>query len=98
MSLIWLAFLPCAKIPVFKGAAKPLLGNTINAANFHGQDGLGDAPDPNAPGLDMVQREDAVSAMIRLVNENPKEVRSVTMSVNVCVHIQNYSVTRLRFN
>ncbi|XP_054642768.1 inosine-uridine preferring nucleoside hydrolase [Dunckerocampus dactyliophorus] len=64
-------------IPVFKGAAKPLLGNTMNAGDFHGQDGLGDAPDPNAPSLDLVQQEDAVSAMIRIVKENPGEVSLV---------------------
>ncbi|XP_060944739.1 inosine-uridine preferring nucleoside hydrolase isoform X2 [Limanda limanda] len=65
------------EIPVFKGAAKPILGNTIDAGHFHGQDGLGDAPDPNPPGLDLVQTEGAVSAMIRIVNENPGEVSLV---------------------
>jgi len=62
---------------VFKGAAKPILGRCINAGHFHGEDGLGDAPDPNAPGLDLVQKEGAVSAMIRIVNENPGEVSGV---------------------
>lgn len=72
------------QIPVFKGASKPILGNSIDAGHFHGQDGLGDAPDPNAPSLDMVQKEDAVAAMIRIVNENPGEVRGVTQPC-VCV-------------
>ncbi|CAB1346458.1 unnamed protein product [Coregonus sp. 'balchen'] len=65
------------EIPVFRGAAKPILGNVISAGNFHGQDGLGDAPDPNAPGLDMLQMEGAVPALIRIVNENPGEVSLV---------------------
>ncbi|XP_024860375.1 inosine-uridine preferring nucleoside hydrolase isoform X2 [Kryptolebias marmoratus] len=65
------------EIPVFKGAGKPLLGNVIDAGHFHGQDGLGDAPDPNAPGLDLLQKENAVSAIIRIVNENPGEVSLV---------------------
>ncbi|XP_041662237.1 inosine-uridine preferring nucleoside hydrolase isoform X1 [Cheilinus undulatus] len=65
------------EIPVFKGAAKPILGNTISAGHFHGLDGLGDAPDPNAPSLDLVQKEGAVSAMIRIINENPGEVALV---------------------
>ncbi|KAM3608359.1 uncharacterized protein V6R79_023683 [Siganus canaliculatus] len=65
------------EIPVFKGAAKPILGNNIDAGCFHGQDGLGDAPDANAPSLDLLQKEDAVSAMIRIVNENPGEVSLV---------------------
>uniref|UniRef100_A0A4W4E5Y7 Si:dkey-4e7.3 n=1 Tax=Electrophorus electricus TaxID=8005 RepID=A0A4W4E5Y7_ELEEL len=38
----------CMLIPVFTGASKALLGNAINAEHFHGQDGLGDAPDTNA--------------------------------------------------
>ncbi|KAJ8013286.1 hypothetical protein DPEC_G00051680 [Dallia pectoralis] len=65
------------EIPVFRGAAKPILGNVICAGQFHGQDGLGDVPDPQAPGLDMVQKEGAISAMIRIVNENPNEVSLV---------------------
>lgn len=65
------------EIPVFKGAEKPILGKCIDAGDFHGKDGLGDAPDPNAPGLDLVQKEGAVSAMIRIVNENPGEVSLV---------------------
>ncbi|XP_049904637.1 inosine-uridine preferring nucleoside hydrolase isoform X2 [Epinephelus moara] len=65
------------EIPVFKGAAKPILENSLSAGHFHGQDGLGDAPDPNAPGLELVQKEGAVSAMIRIVNENPGEVSLV---------------------
>ncbi|XP_037542475.1 inosine-uridine preferring nucleoside hydrolase-like [Nematolebias whitei] len=65
------------EIPVFKGADKPILGNTISAGLFHGQDGLGDAPDPHAPGLDLLQKENAVSAIIRIINENPGEVSLV---------------------
>lgn len=62
------------EIPVFKGASKPILGNVIDAGQFHGEDGFGNAPDPNAPSLDLTQKEGAVSAMIRIINENPGEV------------------------
>ncbi|XP_060732207.1 inosine-uridine preferring nucleoside hydrolase [Tachysurus vachellii] len=65
------------EIPVFRGASKPILGDAINASLFHGHDGLGDAPDPNAPGLELVQKEGAVSAIIRIVNEHPGEVSLV---------------------
>ncbi|XP_073767880.1 uncharacterized protein isoform X2 [Danio rerio] len=65
------------EIPVFRGANKPLLGQVVGTGDFHGKDGLGDAPDPEAPGLDLVQKEGAVSAMIRIVNENPGEVSLV---------------------
>lgn len=69
-------FHPSAQIPVFRGATKPIMGNSINAGYFHGQDGLGDAPDPKAPSLDMIQKEHAVDAIIRIVNEHPGQVGS----------------------
>lgn len=80
-------FLLCAQIPVFKGANTPILGNRIDAGYFHGQDGLGDAPDPKAPSLDLIQKESAASAIIRIVNENPGEVRGLHSSLCVCVYI-----------
>ncbi|XP_055785938.1 inosine-uridine preferring nucleoside hydrolase-like isoform X2 [Salvelinus fontinalis] len=68
------------EIPVFSGAAEPLMGHPLSAGSFHGQDGLGDAPDPDAPGLELLQTEGAVEAIIRLVNENPGEVCLVAMA------------------
>uniref|UniRef100_A0A4W5KP40 Inosine/uridine-preferring nucleoside hydrolase domain-containing protein n=1 Tax=Hucho hucho TaxID=62062 RepID=A0A4W5KP40_9TELE len=68
------------EIPVFGGAAEPLMGHPLSAGSFHGQDGLGDAPDPDAPGLELLQTEGAVEAIIRLVNENPGEVCLVAMA------------------
>ncbi|XP_005945141.1 probable uridine nucleosidase 1 isoform X2 [Haplochromis burtoni] len=66
------------EIPVFKGAAMPILGDSgISSGHFHGKDGLGDAPDSKAPGLELVQKENAAIAMIRIVNENPGEVSLV---------------------
>ena len=83
------------KIPVFKGSAKPVLGKGISAGHFHGMDGLGDAPDPNAPGLDLIQKESAVSAMIRIVDENPGEVRLYCPCGETClVHYTLNPVTQ----
>ncbi|XP_056435734.1 inosine-uridine preferring nucleoside hydrolase isoform X1 [Gadus chalcogrammus] len=65
------------EIPVFKGADKPILGKGINAGHFHGLDGLGDVPDSDAPGLDLIQKEGAVSAMIRLVDKYPGKISLV---------------------
>uniref|UniRef100_A0A8C5LTM7 Inosine/uridine-preferring nucleoside hydrolase domain-containing protein n=1 Tax=Leptobrachium leishanense TaxID=445787 RepID=A0A8C5LTM7_9ANUR len=58
------------QIPVYKGASAPLLGygHSIHASNYHGKDGLGDVPDLSAPGLENVQKEHAVLAMLRLVS------------------------------
>ncbi|XP_067107686.1 inosine-uridine preferring nucleoside hydrolase isoform X1 [Osmerus mordax] len=65
------------EIPVFRGAARSILGIHVHGGDFHGKDGLGDVPDPDAPGLEMVQKEGAVSAMIRIINENPGEISLV---------------------
>ncbi|KPP56833.1 hypothetical protein Z043_125509 [Scleropages formosus] len=69
----------CGKleIPVFRGASKPILGVSKDAGFFHGADGLGDVPDSNAPGLEMVQKEGAVAGMIRIATEHPGEVSLV---------------------
>lgn len=53
----------------------PLLAGGIHAGDYHGKDGLGDVPDPNAPGLELVQKKKAAQAMIKIVNDNPGEVR-----------------------
>lgn len=71
------------QIPVFRGAVKSLLGQITGAGDFHGKDGLGDAPDPNAPGLDLIQAEGAVSAMIRIISENPGEVCMIETFVKI---------------
>jgi len=58
-----------AEVPVFRGAAKPLLRAHQNAAWFHGPDGLGDhgypPPQRTAEGLH------AVDAMIEATEGNP---------------------------
>ncbi|KAH1187800.1 hypothetical protein KIL84_020549 [Mauremys mutica] len=44
---------------------------------YHGRDGLGDVPVPNAPGLDHLQKEHAVIAMLRIINEKPGQISLV---------------------
>ncbi|XP_040281164.1 pyrimidine-specific ribonucleoside hydrolase RihA-like isoform X2 [Bufo bufo] len=65
------------QIPVYKGAARSLLGNSLHASGYHGVDGLGDVPDSTSPDLDLLQKEHAVLAMIRMVNEYPRQVSLV---------------------
>ncbi|XP_034030059.1 inosine-uridine preferring nucleoside hydrolase-like [Thalassophryne amazonica] len=61
-------------VSVYSGSSGPLLQRKIHAGEFHGKDGLGDAPDPDAPGLELLQEEGAAQAMIRIAKENPGEV------------------------
>ncbi|XP_078079001.1 inosine-uridine preferring nucleoside hydrolase-like isoform X2 [Mustelus asterias] len=67
------------KIPVFRGADASLLGNQLNAGNYHGEDGLGDVPNPNAPGLEHLQPEYAVNALIRIATEHAGQVSLVAI-------------------
>ncbi|XP_041913665.1 probable uridine nucleosidase 1 isoform X1 [Alosa sapidissima] len=69
------------EIPVFKGSAGPLVG-AFNALKDHfGTDGLGDvlkAEDP-VGWKDQIKQDNAVTAMIRLVSENPGQVSLVAL-------------------
>ncbi|XP_020391794.1 inosine-uridine preferring nucleoside hydrolase-like [Rhincodon typus] len=67
------------EIPVFRGAGASLLGHQLNADHYHGKDGLGDVPDPNAPGLEHIQAEHAVNAMIRIATEHAGKVTLVAI-------------------
>ncbi|XP_062983563.1 nucleoside hydrolase-like [Elgaria multicarinata webbii] len=65
------------EIPVYRGASAPILGGDLLEEFFHGKDGLGDVPDPSAPGLDLLQEEHAVAAILRTANERPGQVSLV---------------------
>ncbi|XP_070786718.1 inosine-uridine preferring nucleoside hydrolase-like [Enoplosus armatus] len=77
-------------IPVYRGCSKPLLARKQHAGDYHGKDGLGDVPDPDAPGLDLLQKKKAVQAMIKMVKENPGEVTIVATAplTNLAVAVQ----------
>ncbi|KAF6725328.1 Inosine-uridine preferring nucleoside hydrolase [Oryzias melastigma] len=78
------------KIPVFRGCAKPLLAKKINAVDYHGADGLGEVPDPDAPGLELLQKKKAVKAMIKIAKENSGEVTLVATAplTNLAVAVE----------
>ncbi|XP_029657176.1 inosine-uridine preferring nucleoside hydrolase-like isoform X2 [Octopus sinensis] len=67
-------------IPVFQGCKYPLMQRAQHAQYYHGKDGLGDVPDSEAPGLDHLQKEHAVNALIHLVNQNPGELHLVSLA------------------
>ncbi len=56
-------------VPVFAGAAAPLMRPLEDASWFHGQDGLGDHG--YQPATRAVEREFAVDAMVRIIEANP---------------------------
>ncbi|CAH1250664.1 Hypp8892 [Branchiostoma lanceolatum] len=67
-------------VPVYRGAAVPILGNHIDARYWHGKDGLGDVPDPDPPSEELVQSEHAVNALLRLSKEHPGEISLVAVA------------------
>ena len=69
---------------MYRGVDRPLVGSSAVISThhqYHGKDGLNDAPDPNAPDLSHMQSEHAVVALIRLVNQYPGR-KFVTFSVS----------------
>ncbi|XP_069560201.1 inosine-uridine preferring nucleoside hydrolase [Brachyistius frenatus] len=67
-------------IPVFRGAAGPLVGADNVVSDHFGSDGLGDVfQDKDPQWEEKIQREHAVNAMIRLVSENQSEVSLVAL-------------------
>ena len=58
-----------ARVPVYRGAAKPLLRAHQNASWFHGRDGLGDHMYP--PPQRAAEKPHAVEAMIETIEAHP---------------------------
>lgn len=66
------------QIPVFKGSAGPLVKAVRSLKDHFGTDGLGDVLEnrDSEIWMNQIQKELAVHAMIRLINENQGEVRN----------------------
>ncbi|XP_012712656.2 inosine-uridine preferring nucleoside hydrolase [Fundulus heteroclitus] len=77
-------------IPVYKGFSRPLLASKQHASDYHGKDGLGDVPDPDSPGVELLQKKKAAQAMIKIARENQGEVILVATGplTNLAVAVQ----------
>ena len=47
-----------------------MTGTPVIRPYYHGHDGFGDVPDPNAPDASLIQKENAIQAMLRIANEH----------------------------
>lgn len=72
----------CFQIPVFRGAASCLLGATKPFKDHFGTDGLGDILQDRDSDTwkTQIQKEHAVNALIRLINEHPGQVRKTNQN------------------
>jgi len=76
-ALKMLEFLGVSDVPVARGAAKPLLREPMDATEFHGETGLGDAVLPE-PGLRSHERS-AVELIIETAEERGRELTLVAI-------------------
>ncbi|XP_043928113.1 inosine-uridine preferring nucleoside hydrolase-like [Protopterus annectens] len=68
-----------SKIPVYRGASSSLLLESTITTDYHGPDGLGGVPDLEAPGLNYLQKEHAVTAMIQIASQHAGKVSLVAL-------------------
>ncbi|MFA5698609.1 MAG: nucleoside hydrolase [Sphaerochaeta sp.] len=64
--------------PVYAGSSSPLVRESVEAGDFHGESGL-DGPVFEPRKIQTLQEEDGVSALIRLVKENPQEITIISV-------------------
>ncbi|MGD8966809.1 MAG: nucleoside hydrolase [Anaerolineae bacterium] len=64
-------------VPVYAGCSRPMVGDTVDAAHYHGADGLGESGYPPSPRP--VEDEHAVNALIRMADESPGELTLVAI-------------------
>ncbi|XP_052806824.1 inosine-uridine preferring nucleoside hydrolase-like isoform X2 [Mya arenaria] len=67
-------------IPVYIGCNEPLLGDKKETSDYHGSDGFGDVPDPEAPDDSLLESEHAVNALMRLSKKQEGELSLVCLA------------------
>lgn len=63
--------------PVYKGLRKPLIKEKVEATEIHGKDGLGNTN--LHPKKLKSEKENAIQALLRIIEENPYEVELITL-------------------
>lgn len=66
------------EVPVYAGCRRPLIADWVGAEYVHGKDGMGDSGFP--PARQRPEREHAVDALVRLINENPGELTLIAQA------------------
>lgn len=78
------------EIPVYEGAKCALVHKYKNDEAYHGSDGFNEVQFPNRPDISKV-KPNAVAAILRLVAENPTEIKLITLgpltNIATCVII-----------
>lgn len=64
-------------VPVYMGMDKPLVRETVHATEVHGKDGISNTN--MVPIKLKAEKEYAINALIRLIEENPYEVELITL-------------------
>ncbi|XP_061188405.1 nucleoside hydrolase-like [Saccostrea echinata] len=67
-------------IPVFRGCTRPIIHHDEDASFYHGQDGMGDHPNPPEVDMSCIQAEHAVNALIRLTKLYKGQIKFVTLA------------------
>jgi len=73
------------KVPIYRGTESSLVGCEGDSTDVHGGDGMGDIPDhlympdEKAPDYSEIKSENAVSAMMKALRENPGEIELVML-------------------
>lgn len=65
-------------VPVFAGCRRPLIAEWVGAEYVHGDDGMGEAHFPRA--RQRPEREHAVDALVRLIDDNPGELTLIAQA------------------
>ncbi|XP_014675734.1 PREDICTED: inosine-uridine preferring nucleoside hydrolase-like [Priapulus caudatus] len=65
-------------VPVYRGCHEPIIGTPTESP--HGSDGHGGLENPESVDINLIKKEHAIHALIRLVTEHPNEITLVALA------------------